>query len=209
MLIIDNVKFFFIEILPAVACNLAKRYVKVAVESIDIDDRNYRPVHLTHFIPCTPFKKVTHDTGTFMERNRIKDLSNEDEYLDDREVRWKYLALTLATPIVQAVGVLLSVALRIIKFITLAHFWYPFENEYPLCDRAWSFGKDILRIAFAPAIYIGMVVSPIYGLAFINNGRKLYATFERCIYGDALLAPCFQPKPTSHLFGTSIDQQGW
>jgi hypothetical protein len=194
----NTVKFIFKEFLPKAACHLAKNYAKVATQGID--DRSYRPVNLTHFIPCTPFASDGYS---------LKDRLNADKYLEDVLIRHKCLALLVATPPIQVVGILISVINRICKLITLAHFWYPSENEYSLSERAWTFGKDMLRVAFSPAIYVGMILSSIYGLVFTNNGRKLYATFERCIYGDALLAPCFQPDPTHHFGGTSMDEQGW
>lgn len=212
----DNVKLIFTKFLPNATCSLGKKYVAVAIQGID--DRDYRPVNLTHFILCTPFhkKKVSlfqNEVSTLQSFNykfdRIIDSINEDQYLDDDLLRCKCLSIAAGTPLIQAVGILISVINRIVKLVTLAHFWYPSEKEYLLKERAWTFSKDLLRVAFSPLIYVGMILSSLYGLAFSNNGRKLYATFERCIYGNALFAPCFQPSPTHHLGGTPIDQQGW
>src|SRR5262245_19779508 len=120
------INFIFTEFLPRAICHLAKSYAKVATQGID--DRSYRPVNLTHFIPCTPFE--SHDYG-------IKDSINADIYLDDQLIRHKCLALVLATPLIQIVGILLSVINRIVKLITLAHFWVTSEKEYSLKERAW------------------------------------------------------------------------
>jgi hypothetical protein len=198
MINFNTIKLFFTDFLPQAACHLAKSYAKVATQGID--DRSYRPVNLTHFIPCTAFVSDGYS---------LTDSINADKYLEDVLIPHKCLALIVATPLIQVVGILISVINRIIKLITLAHFWYPSEKEYSLSERAWTFGKDTLRVAFSPAIYVSMILSSIYGLIFTNNGRKLYATFERCIYGEALLAPCFQPQPTYHLGGTPIDKPGW
>ena len=46
-----------------------------------------------------------------------------------------------------------------------------------------------------------LTFAAVYGLFLPHNGRKLYASLERLLYDDPLLAPCFQPNPESHLCG--------
>ncbi len=164
-----------------------------------LDERKNYPVRLSHFMPCTKFLDGV-------------DSSNGDWYWEDspRVTRLKCLALATATPIVQAISTLLNLANRIAKLVSFAHFWHPSQEQYCLRERAWSFGKDLLRVAFSPIIYVGLELSALYGLILPNNGQKLYATFERAAFGKAVLAPCFQPHPTRHLFrGKPGEINGW
>ena len=56
-------------------------------------------------------------------------------------------------------------------------------------------------------VYVDLLLAAVYGLALPNNGKKLYATLERFAFGDFVLAPCFQPRATSHLFGGDIEEE--
>lgn len=124
-------------------------------------------------------------------------------------VRVKCLALTLGTPIVHAVASVLNVAQRVLKLAVGFHFWAPCENEktYSFSARAAEAGKDLLRIVCTPFAYIGLEFAALYGVIMPYDGRKLYATIERAMYESFILAPCFQPKPTSHLFGGDINKK--
>lgn len=154
------------------------------------DERWERPISLSHFLPYTKFENGL-------------DLSNGDLYWNDdpKITRLKCLGLTVATPIVHAIGLVLNLANRVTKIITFAHFHDSATEGRSLSEKSWAVCKDLLRIAFTPIIYLGLELSAIYGLALPENGRKLYATFERCAYGKELLAPCFQPFATRHLGG--------
>lgn len=79
--------------------------------------------------------------------------------------------------------------------MTLSHFWIKREGEekYNFKARLIEAGKDLLRIVASPIAIIGLELAAIYGLMRPYDGRKLYATFERAIYGNALIPPCFQP----------------
>lgn len=68
-------------------------------------------------------------------------------------------------------------------------------------------GQDILRIIATPFSILGLELAAIYGMFRPYDGRKLYGSIERATYGKAILAPCFQPNPTSHAFGGSTDQK--
>lgn len=52
---------------------------------------------------------------------------------------------------------------------------------------------DFLRIILTPLAIAGLEVSALFGLLSPYDGRKLYATIERALYGTAILAPGFQP----------------
>ncbi len=163
----------------------------------DCDERNSHPIAFSHFSPCTEF---TNDDSNDLY---IVDSSNRDRYLadDPKVTRLKCLLLATATPIIHPIGLLLNLANRIAKLISFAHFWHPSAEHYSLNEKLWAVGKDLLRVASSPIIYISLELSALYGLFLPNQARKLYATFERCAFGKALLAPCFQPYATAHLGG--------
>lgn len=159
-------------------------------------DASNPPVTSAHFYP---FSRFINDT----RYEYRTDTSTRDLYwYDDRNtVRLKCLALVLGTPIVHSIGFTLHLANRVAKVLTFSHFWYPSKTDRSLGERSLSFGKDVLQIAFTPFVFAGLELSALYGLFLPENGKKLYATFERYAFGKELLAPCFQPYPTYHLFG--------
>ncbi|OGN56385.1 MAG: hypothetical protein A3D96_05270 [Chlamydiae bacterium RIFCSPHIGHO2_12_FULL_44_59] len=184
----STIRFIFTDFLPAATRHIGEQFGEVVKN--DCNERHNRPVSFSHFLPYTSF-----ESGV--------DLSNGDQYWEDNPyiTRLKCLGLVAATPILHAIGLVLNLANRIAKIVSFAHFWHSSSDHYSLSEKSWSFGKDLLRIAFSPIIYIGLELSALYGLILPDNGRKLYATFERCAYGKELLAPCFQPYATRHLGG--------
>lgn len=62
-----------------------------------------------------------------------------------------------------------------------------------------------LRLITAPLAYLGFEGVAIYGLFRPYEGRKQYAALEKFFYNEAMIAPCFQPNPTHHLFGSDIN----
>lgn len=184
----STVSFVFTDFLPAAASQIGRSFGEVLTNGFN--EHGNRPLMLSHFLPYTRFEKGV-------------DLSNGDRYWNDdlNVTRLKCLGLVAATPIVHAIGLVLNLANRIAKIVSFAHFWHPSSEHYSLSERSWSLGKDLLRVALTPIIYIGLELSALYGLILPDNGRKLYATFERCAFGKELLAPCFQPCATRHLGG--------
>ncbi len=68
--------------------------------------------------------------------------------------------------------------------------------------------KKIARVVFFPFTLLALVLAAFYGIVNPYDGRKLYASIERVgLVGPILLAPCFQPNPTSHFFGSDIEIQ--
>lgn len=193
----SGVRFFFREFLPAASRAIGRNFEEVAKKGLD--ERDNFPVRLSHFLPYTRFKEVITQNG---DECGI-DLSNADVYWrdDPRTSKVKCLALFVATPLIHAIGLVLNLANRVVKVVSLAHFWHPSLKNCSLADRSFSFGRDLLRVAFTPIIYVGLELSAFYGLMQPDSGKKLYATFERCAYGKAMLAPCFQPFATRHLGG--------
>lgn len=147
-----------------------------------------------------------------------------DEYCGDTKgtVRWKCAALFAATFFVQPIGLVLNVLNKIGKVVTFAHLWSSSPRKCSFKARLGAWIKDIALIVVAPLLYVGMIFSSFYG-AIVSpyDGRKLYGSFERLAYSGGyqffpengnqerqnyLLAPCFQPSPTSHLGGGSLNQ---
>lgn len=184
----------FTDFLPTVAYHLYENCSEVLTNGFD--ERDHRPITCSHLNPYTQFERDPSGYYT--------DLSNGDRYNNDdpHVIRFKCLLLALATPIVHAISLVVNLANRIAKIISFAHFWYPSSQSFT--ERSWSFGKDVLRVAFTPIIYLGLELAALYGLILPNDGRKLYATLERCAFGKEFLAPCFQPYATYHLGGGTI-----
>ncbi len=182
----------FAETIPYLRRSIIVKYYEILTTPLVTHDSH--PINFSHFNPCTQFKK---------QASTQTDLGNRDTYWLDspRTTRLKHLALIVGTPIIQSIGALLNLANRIAKVITCLHFWHPSLAGKSLSQRAWSCSKDSLRIAFTPIILVGLELSALYGLLLPNQGKKLYATFERCLYGRAVLAPCFQPSASEHLLG--------
>lgn len=111
--------------------------------------------------------------------------------------------LTIGTPFIHAIAAVLNVAYRILKSITGYQFWCEKEGEraYDLNSRLTDAGQDLLRIIAAPLVCVGLELAALYGIVNPYDGRKLYASLERCEYGSFILAPCFQPTPKYHLLG--------
>ena len=124
-------------------------------------------------------------------------------------VRVKCLALALGTPLVHTIMSVLNVGYLILKLVTLSHFWMKKEGEntYSFKARLKSAGQDALRIVTTPFALIALEFSALYGVLRPYDGRKLYATFERAQYGNSILAPCFQPSPTSHALGGDVNNR--
>ena len=92
-----------------------------------------------------------------------------------------------------------------------------FLDEYGSCDIAVN-GLEAIE-AYKMAIELqkpydlicldieGYELAALYGCIRPYDGRKLYATIERAMYGDSVLAPCFQPSPTSHALGGDINRK--
>jgi len=116
-------------------------------------------------------------------------------------VRLKCLSLIFGTPFVHPIAAVVNALYRLFLLVTFVHFWKPLKGERAsLKNRASEAGKDILRL-FATPLLAALPLAALYGVFCPYDGRKLYATIERAVYGGAILAPCFQPDARSHLLG--------
>lgn len=137
----------------------------------------------------------------------VIDQSTRRKYLNEFKgvVRIKCLLLIAATPIVHPIASFINVACKIVKLVSFYHFFK--QGNIPFKERVKHAGKDLLKIAITPLALPALEMAAIYGIFAPYNGRKLYASFERALYENFFLAPCFQPEPTSHAFGGDINRQ--
>lgn len=149
-----------------------------------------------------PINRWSHDSSyALQEVDEIPDLIDETTkrlYRNEPEwiIRFKCTLLTVATPLVHTTAGCLYTAAKILKLVTLSHFWLPSQAEkrYGLKARLHHAASDMARIIIFPFALLGLELSALYGLVRPYDGRKLYASFERSLYGKPLLAPCFQPR---------------
>lgn len=184
----------------------------------NVPDPSYqRSVRLGDFNPLGTWTPDKEGSAVFDREKRQKvPLYIFDEtgkrYLNDSlNVLWiKHLGLTVATPLVHTITGTISVAKSALKLVTFYHFWKgtnPEDGKSRFKARLADAGKDFLRIVFMPIMLVGLQLSAVYGLISPRDGRRLYATIERAYYGDAVLAPCFQPLATRHLLGGKIGER--
>lgn len=124
----------------------------------------------------------------------LKDEATGKEYLFESKwlVRYKSYLLAIASPFVHLFGV---------PFAMVQSGWRLASGQ----PREGKGSDEVVRLFTAPLAYLGLEGSAIYGLFRPYEGRRLYAALERFLYDGPLLAPCFQPGATRHLFGSAID----
>lgn len=117
--------------------------------------------------------------------------------------------LIIGTPFLHIIPVIANIAYRTLKIVSLSHFYTKKEQEleYNFKARCIDAGSDLARLIATPFSIPALELAAIYGLFRPYDGRKLYASTERAIYGEAISAPCFQPTPTYHLLGGDIKTQ--
>jgi len=140
----------------------------------------------------------------------IIDQTTGRSYLNESAnvVKDKCTLLVLGTPFIHLVASIINVAYRIFKLVTLYHFkeLLTKANNPPTFKACLNeAGKDALRIITAIFAYVLLEIAACYGTIRPYDGRKLYATIERAQYGNFILAPCFQPDASRHLFGGNIN----
>lgn len=135
------------------------------------------------------------------EPRYIIDTTTDRRYWNESKgcVGFKCFLLTLGTPIVHPIAAIVNIAIRVLKILSLSHFWLP--TSHSLKGRLKDVGQDLLKILISPLVIPALELAAIYGMVTPYDGRKLYASIERAIYGSFILAPCFQPDPEIHAFG--------
>ena len=139
----------------------------------------------------------------------LVDQTTQRRYLNESKlmVGTKCFLLALGTPIVHSMLAVSNVAYRAIKMV--ANFFVRREGEtkYNFRARFIDSAKDFLAVVATPISLVALELAALYGCIRPYDGRKLYATIERAMYGDSVLAPCFQPSPTSHALGGDINKK--
>ncbi len=173
-------------------------------------------ITLKDFQPINSWEKFGHEKiyleQEVVEENYIYliDKTTGRQYWNEPKslVSFKGFLLTLGTPIVHPIASVFSIiskvfhiAISIFKVI----FIYPFKKNFinNLKQSLIFIAKDIFKIIETPVILAFLELSALYTIVNPYDGRKLYASFERLHYGSHVLAPCFQPSPTHHLFSGS------
>ena len=156
------------------------------------------------------YSTITDANYKDLEPMYVIDQSTNNKYWNESKnvTRLKCFLLTFGTPFVHTVASIANIAYRILKLVTLSHFWVKKEGEenYSFTARLKDAEVDLLRIVTTPLTIVGLELSAIFGLLTPRNGRKLYASFERAQYGNFILAPCFQPSPQQHALGGDPDK---
>jgi hypothetical protein len=107
-------------------------------------------------------------------------------------VRAECFRLFCFTPLVHSVGTVINVAYRIVKLITLSHFWIPLfqSNNTPYSFKAQlkEAFEDLTRIVAAPFTLIALEAVAIYGyLVNPYRGVIIYAKTEKFAYGQEIV----------------------
>lgn len=77
---------------------------------------------------------------------------------------------------------LIDTLMRILKLITLSHFWLPSEKGLSsLKERLTTAKIDLMRIFIVPFAALLMTVAAIYGMIRPNDGRKLCTSIARLV----------------------------
>lgn len=146
----------------------------------------------------------------------VRDKTTGKLYLNESKnlTRFKCGLLVVFSPPMHAIACVTNFCYRGLKIIAGYHFTDACNDGCPtdLRSRFKELGRDILRVGVS-ATGLPIVVhelSALYGLVNPRDGRKLYSSFERAIYGEEMCmptAPCFWPHATHHFFGGDINQQ--
>lgn len=204
---------------------MGKQYFNVLFNGfqLDISEKDKKTArfvatNLAHFDLSNQWKPTTFSRW-------IQDSITGDLYLNEEAslIQKKCAAVFFGTLILHSVGLVLNAINRILKWITLAHFWVPSpDNKYHFTARIKESVADLLRVVFTPLIFVGLLLFSLYGASYPNDGRKGYASLARIAYKGGykifrifpndlfmyyLIAPCFQPEAAGHAFGGSLRQK--
>lgn len=154
------------------------------------------------------------DTGECWRGTRIPrfiiDSKTGKKFLNEdyRVIVLKCFGLIFFTPVAHSIGSACNVAYRIARLLVFYHFWS--ESNGETVERKLKVlhaGQDLGRVAAAPLAIIGLEFAAIYGVCLPYDGRKLYGSIEKAMYGKGFAAPCFQAYPKSHLLGGDINKR--
>ncbi len=178
---------------------------------MDVSIKDFIPINNWVFDPECLESPPSFENNFGSDIPFILDGNTGRRYLNESQevVRLKCFLLILGTPLVHPIRSVINISYNILKFTTLSHFWTEKEGEkaYSFKGRLYDASHDLLKIVATPIALLGLELAAIYGVIQPYEGRKLYATLERATYGHSILAPCFQPDPSYHLFGGAINEK--
>ncbi len=108
-------------------------------------------------------------------------------------VRLKCLGLFIGVPILHSLSILYFSACAIQSFFV-----------HPSTEKLQEIAKFIF---LGPVAIVALEVAALYGLFRPYDGRKIYASIEKLLYGHGMWAPCFQENPAGHLLGGDITKR--
>lgn len=149
--------------------------------------------------------------GTFSEflssrgPRYVIDESTGEKYLNESfsTLRQKLALAFVGSVFLQPLLITCQVALSVLKIISCYPMWAE-GDELSLQDRVVDMGKEACKVALSPLVLTMLIISPLWGMVFPNDGRKLYASTELYFYGFTPYTLCFVPSPTAHLFGGNL-----
>lgn len=201
--------------MPVIVMNTIKGFCNILtalpITTLSKQQRDkYLPLGINYFLPCRWGVK-----GAYV----IDQLTGDKYYKESKKiVRRKCIALCFSTLLFQPIGITFMILNAIFQFATCMPFYGKYKNSDSSITSFSNMITLIFRVVTSPIIFIGLFLSALTG-SFISPyyGRKLYASFERFLYAGGkerislngktsypsrfLLAPCFQPSPTTHLGG--------
>ena len=170
-------------------------------------------VTIKHFNPFNKFE-VDHSGSRYSDgySKYVVDKTTGDRYWNEPGcvVGSKSFGLAWATPFVHTFALIAMAIFRAARTAIGYHFWKDTcgWRKVSISQRFIDFAADIFKIVMTPISLVGLELSALYGCVSPNNGRKLYASFERVAYGNFIIAPCFQPSPKRHLLGGNANERG-
>ncbi len=150
--------------------------------------------------PLDPHKFIWGSVPT-----NVIDKSTGRYYLHESEswVSFKCTLVFFVTLIAQPFGCLFNALYRIKKIITVD---YPtdsafFAGKHPMKALKAAMWLDIKRILFTPVALVCLPLSALYGIVRPNDGKKLYTSFERALYGRPIFAAAFGLASSDDRYG--------
>jgi hypothetical protein len=164
-------------------------------------------VKLTSHDFCKGEWKTDPDGSTFSDdpgrTQYIRDELTGKDHLNQTKgcLRFKMILTgTLATA-GHTLAMALNAIYRLGKILTLSHFRSKHDEKQG--SRFEAFALDAARATLFPIAILTLFFISVYGQFDPREGKKLYTSVEKLVYGDKgwTWAPCFQPEATSHLLG--------
>jgi hypothetical protein len=133
------------------------------------------------------------------EQSYLKDEGSGTSYpyIEKKDMRMKFLALSIATPLAHLFLSITNVAYRSLRLLSFYHFWKQADGPYSFKARLSDTGKDLFKIIAQPLAFLALEAIAIYGLFSPWDGMKLYHHLEAVQYDRPFLSQLlnFAPIP--------------